>query len=455
MQRDIQIRFPSDLSGALAAALAETNAHHEPVVFGLATSASTASRDLALVRQLVIPPETAFVRTTGHGAQWSGAFNVELMNRCAEGSFGLIILHRHAGKRVRLSEDDRRSATQLIPYFRGVTPERFHGSIVIGDENVAGMIWSPRETDPTEKFEARFLEARIRTYSGSRRHELDVARLRHLPLGGDTLTKALLAVTKVAIVGLSGGGSQLAPQLAALGFGRIVAIDPQRFDSENRFSTDLPFERDLALRRFKVAVVKRLVSRINPHCTFRAIKAEVPSKSAVEALRDVDIVVGCVNNLQARADILEIAGRYGIPYVDIGFAMGVDDSVAEGMQLKSLAGNVFTVMPGGPCMWCSGFLTKEKLAKELGAPDRSYVKQRGSNGASEHAAMVVSFNGLLASSAVTEILQLVLGFNPGRTASLYRKYDGFTGEMYNWDLKKNPSCYHCTNIVNAGDPVWS
>lgn len=454
LRRNVQIRVPSNLATKLRAILSEQRIDHEPVVFGLATSAATSTRDLVLIRKLIVAPESSFIKTPSHGAKWTGTFNIELLNRCVEDSTGLVILHRHSGRNVGLSDDDRRSATTLIPYFQSAVPQRFHGSIVLGDDSAAGMVWSPNRRYPTESIEVRLLENQIHTYTQSP-VEQDFRQFRQIPLVHGAVAKSLLANTRIGIVGLSGGGSQLATQLAALGFGGIVVVDPQRFDSDNRLSTDAPRAFDLALRAFKTSVVKRQVLTINPKCSFRALRSNIPSEDVLAALRDVDILIGCVNSLCARADMLEIAGRYGIPYVDVGFNVGVDEEIETGPQITSLSGNVFTIVPGDACMWCTGFLTKRKLENEAGGQDRSYIRLKRAKKSSREAAMVVPFNGLLASSAVTEVLQLVVGFSPKRDASLYRKYDGFSGEVHNWELTRNPSCLHCGSVVHAGDPIWS
>jgi len=62
---------------------------------------------------------------------------------------------------------------------------------------------------------------------------------------------------------------------------------------------------------------------------------------------------------------------------------------------------------------------------------------------------------VLASSTATEVLQLVVGFNAERPGSLYRKYDGLSGELSNWGVQQNEDCWHCRNVVHAGDALWS
>jgi molybdopterin/thiamine biosynthesis adenylyltransferase len=336
------------------------------------------------------------------------------MNRCAEGKYGLIILHRHPTEKVELSGDDRQSATQLAHYFRSVVPERFHGSVVLGDHDAAAMFWHPESAAPIEDVEVRFLGSSIRSFPRPDGSAFDLQEFAQIPLLFGRVARSLMRGTVVAVIGLSGGGSQVVTQLAAMGFGGIVAVDSQRFDAENRLSTDAPRFFDLALRIPKVTVARRQVFAINPRCSFRGVRADIPSAIAVAALRDADIVVGCVNNLAARADILEIAGRYGIPYVDVGFTVRVNEDVAEDSQIAALSGNVFTIVPGGPCMWCSGFLTADKLTREAGGPNRSYLKRNRRTESKAEQPMVLPFNGTLASIGALEVLQLVLGFRPAQ-----------------------------------------
>jgi hypothetical protein len=455
LRRSVQIRIPGHLERELRKALRDMTLAREPVVFALASSSHTPRRDLVLVRELIKAPESAFIRDASHGARWTGGFNIELMNRCAADSLGVLIFHPHAGKSVRMSLDDLQSAATLIPYFQSVVPQRHHGSIVLGEDSIDGRVWASGSKTPTKETEVRFLGNYMQTLSGCSKNETDMAAFQRLPLADSVISREVLSRTALGIVGLSGGGSQLITQFAALGFERIVGVDSQRFDCGNRYSTDAPRAREIKSRKYKTSVAERHVLAINPKCSFEGVRVDIPSSKAIEALSDVDILVGCVNNLHARADILELAGRLGIPYVDVGFHVGVDCDSPVGNKLTSLSGNVFTIMPGGPCMWCTGFLTKEKLAKEAGGGNRSYIKNRGKNSAQLGEAFVLSFNGVLASTAVTEVLQLVLGFVSDRPASRYLKYDGFSGEIHEWQMKPDASCPHCNNVVHAGDPIWS
>src|SRR5208282_1740928 len=108
-----QFRVPQNCWRAIDTELRTTMLQHEPVLFALTSSAVIGDRNLILVREVIVPPESAFVKTRSHGAQWTAKYNLELLNRCLDGQYGLLILHRHPGGCVLMSPDDRDSAHRL------------------------------------------------------------------------------------------------------------------------------------------------------------------------------------------------------------------------------------------------------------------------------------------------------------------------------------------------------
>jgi hypothetical protein len=97
-----------------------------------------------------------------------------------------------------------------------------------------------------------------------------------------------------------------------------------------------------------------------------------------------------------------------------------ESAEASSSSLTGIAGNIFTALPGGRCLWCTGFISKEKLDLETGGRGRSYL--RTADGANVY---VAPFNGTLASEAAAEVLRLLVGTRRGTE---FRKiYDGFSG----------------------------
>jgi hypothetical protein len=445
----VQLRIPIDIAQRLLTALNLTGPR-EPVVFGLVTHAR-AGDEIIFLRDIRIPPETAFLPSAGHGARWSGAYMISLLNEAISSNSGLFIFHPHGGRRVRMSGDDETSARALLPKFELVCPARPHGSVVVGPDSADGLITLPRQQHLVRGLSIRQFTTRILDYplpGASMRERL---RFRGSPLLCGAISDELLHAVRIVVVGQSGGGTNASLQLAQHGVGQIFGIDDDIVEHGNLFS-GLGFSEDHVGRKaLKVDVVSEQIRRLGSRTRYQAVRARVPSPEAISILKSADIIVGCVNNLHSRADLQEMALRYAIPYVDIGLIL-IPDGTREKSDfppVRTISGNIFTYVPGGACMWCTEFLTDQKLSDETGGRGRPYLASL--DGAD---ARVVSFNGVLASQAVNEVLNLVLGFKHSDLKSAYWKFDGFSGSLTSWAIARNIHCDRCATYLSAGDPIW-
>jgi hypothetical protein len=67
---------------------------------------------------------------------------------------------------------------------------------------------------------------------------------------------------------------------------------------------------DLAIRRTKLAAIKRRIWWTNPHYRFTGISSRVPEQKPLEALKGADLIVGCVQLVPTfLKSLLDIASR--------------------------------------------------------------------------------------------------------------------------------------------------
>jgi hypothetical protein len=423
----------------------------EAVVFGLVTHAVTQGRELILVRDIRIPPKEAYLSSSGHGARWSGRYTIDLLNEAVALQCGLFIFHFHYGPSVRMSRDDISSANQLLPKFQLVIPDRPHGSIVLGADSTAGLILMPRSDQTNSHFTLRLLRDRIVDWPLHDAPPRERLRFQRQPLVRGQVMEAIIKGATVVVTGQSGGGTHVCLHLAQHGIGKIHGIDDDYVDDGNRVSGIGFSERDVAEGTEKIAALRKLIRRLTSSVKYSGLKKRVPEQLTLNVLKQADVIVGCVNNLHARADLQEIALRYAIPYIDIGLVISTDDTPTEEFPgIRAISGNIFTYIPGQACMWCTGFLSKEKLDGETGGRGRPYLESK--DGADAH---VLSFNGVLASQAVTDVLNLLLGFSRDAEQPVYRKYDGLEGTMRICDVRRNETCEACATYLAAGDPTWA
>lgn len=461
---EAELRVPADLGHALQEEVFGQG-RHEYVVLGLVAFAKLAGRETLLLRRIFTLPENQYVKAPGHGGAWRGTAMIPAIEAAVEGALGLVVFHAHPHDALpNLSGDDRRSASRLIPMFAARVPGRPHGSVVLSKGHAAGLIAMPSRPPSEVTLDVRWLGAsivhwRAQPAAAEGDDSLVFARQRLVVRDRGQLA---LAGARVAVVGLGGGGSHIAQQLAHLGVGELILVDADRVSRTDRHRLVGMTTFDLLLRRSKTRVIRRAVRRAGMGTRCQAVSERIPGPAAVAALASADVIVGCVDNLHARADLQELAWRFLIPYVDVGVSIrAIEEPEPHGPQV-SIGGNVLTLIPGGFCMWCAGFLSEEKLASELRGPTRSYFENR------EGEAQVVSLNGLVASQAVTEVLQLLTGFggiglrfadlaldgHPGAQRG-FRKLDGVRGTLQDWGASPRPDCAFCNSTLAAGVAPWT
>lgn len=443
MKEVVEVRIPAHLVKPLQDAMLPRNGR-ESAVFALASHTAWGNKILVLVRSIHTLSEEAYVSTAAHGAKWQGRAMVPLLNTALAGQYGIVLFHLHgeAGS-VRLSRDDRDSARQLLATFHNIVSGRTHASVVIGLETASALVSLPQTGRLIEgALKVRLLGPVIKdltVLTGTKAQPIH--HRQQLLIGSDGQRR--LATLGVGVVGLSGGGGHIVQQLTHAGVGRIVGIDCDRAEASNRGRVIGLRRWQAFLRRPKVDVMSRMVRGINGKVEFERVPYNIPDQRAIEAVKGCDVIVGAVDNYQARADLQDLSSRYLIPYVDIGLLIQSTDT--KGDQ-ATIGGHVITSVPGLRCLWCCGCLTQDRLDAETAGRPRSYFE------GTREQAQVVSLNGVLASQAVNEVLQLVTGYAPERADATFLKYDGLEGTLNRW--KVSGTCEKCMREVGCGDPVW-
>ena len=460
MSRPVELRIPFRLGEVLQEHIYRQGPH-EHVIFGLVSHSTRGNSTLLLLRDLIPLRESDYIPNVEHGASWRGSAMFPIMEAAMERGLGILIFHAHdhAGLPA-LSRDDLQSAHKLIPMFRKRVATRPHGTVVFSRTHAAGLVWLPNSERPRPLHAARWFGSAIIDFDCASKPSQassiaeEFAR-QALLLGKEGQTT--INTSTVAIVGAGGGGSHVIQQLLYAGVGRLIAIDPDVYENSNRHRLVCAERKHLG--HPKVDIFHRLAKRIGLGGRVHRVRAAIPDSEAIKALLKADVIVGCVDTLFTRADIQEIASRYLIPYVDIGTTIRpIPDAAGHGSRVV-VSGNVFSFIPGSFCMWCSGFLSDEKLKQEQNGPTRGYFEKNN------HEAQVISFNGLVASQAVTEVLQLLTGFRGAGLSAAdlevtgsgvfrgYKKFDGVAGTLTEWGGVRRPNCPHCKDNLAAGDVI--
>lgn len=241
---------------------------------------------------------------------------------------------------------------------------------------------------------------------------------------------------RIAIVGLSGGGSHIVQQLAHIGFLRYVLCDPQTIEDSNLHRLVGGRAHDVRDGTAKVDIAARVVRDVRPEAQVTAIRNIWQNRT--EALRNADLIFGCVDTFGARRELEVLSRRYCIPYIDIG----MDVTTIEGHPPR-MAGQVVLSAPDGPCMFCMGYLTETLLTRE--------AAKYGDVGGRPQ---VVWANGVLASTAVGIALDMLTGWTGVQEQARFLSFDGNSGTLQpdpRWTYRTMSVCPHYP-ASDLGDP---
>lgn len=248
----------------------------------------------------------------------------------------------------------------------------------------------------------------------------------------------ILHKTNVAIVGLGGGGSHIAQQLAHLGVGNFLLLDADRIEDTNLNRLVGGRASDVKRKLRKVSIAKRLIKTVNPKATVDAKPTNWQEQTKL--LQECDIAFGCIDSLIARSELETFARRCMVPLIDIGMDV---HQLEDGFMIT---GQVALSMPGLACLRCMGLLNEQALKKE--------AELYGKAGARPQ---VIWPNGALASTAVGIFMQLTTPWQSSQSPPLLMEYDGNTQTVT--ASSKIPyfpkTCAHFAEIGNLGDPFWS
>ena len=157
-----------------------------------------------------------------------------MIRRAKDERLVYLAIHNHGGTTsVGFSGPDLASHERGYPTLLDLSKQPV-GALVLAEQAVAGDIWLP-DGNRVELARTIVIGSRLEVLTPEPDHSEPVvaARYHRQSLLFGPSGQAILARTKVAIVGAGGVGMLLVQALSHLGVGHLVVIDPERVDSTN------------------------------------------------------------------------------------------------------------------------------------------------------------------------------------------------------------------------------
>ena len=149
----------------------------------------------------------------------------------------------------------------------------------------------------------------------------------------------VLAGAAVGLVGVGGIGAPGAVQLARLGVGRLMLLDPDICEPSNLSRTFVRSD----IGKYKVHAVRDEIARCGLDSEVLAFAGDVEYDLSWGMVSQLDVLVGALDNRAARVGLNKAAWRAGVPVVD---------TAQDGETLTALA-RVILPAAAGACYQCT------------------------------------------------------------------------------------------------------
>jgi len=351
-----------------------------------------------------IPYDECQVRTADR-VTWSTKRLIPLLEEATRRDLAILKIHSHPGGYPQFSSIDDESDADLFNSVFGWTDSAFpHASAVMlpdgtmfGRAAMADGSFQPLDSILVPSDDIHFW---IPANAG----RVAAFAQRHAQLFGAGTTSRLRHMA-AAVIGCSGTGSPLIEQLARLGFGRLVLIDPDFIEERNLNRIVNAWREHAYLKRPKVEAMARAIAAMGFGTEVEIIHADLATPAAVKAVASCDVAFGCMDGVEGRHLLNRLCAHYLLPYFDAGVRLDADGKGG----INEACGAVHYLRPDGSTLQDRNVYTPAQLkAAGLRRTDpkayRDQVRAGYLHGVAEDRPAVISINMQMAAIAVNEFL---------------------------------------------------
>lgn len=148
-----------------------------------------------------------------------------------------------------------------------------------------------------------------------------------------------IATARVLVVGAGAIGNEVLKNLALLGFGRVLIVDFDTIEDSNLARSVLFRASDLGRSKAEVAAAR--MREINPDTGVAWSTASIIDGVGLGVFRRMNLVIGALDNREARLAVSRACWKVGVPFIDTGI-QAIDGQV-----------RVFDPRVNSPCYECT------------------------------------------------------------------------------------------------------
>ena len=228
-----------------------------------------------------------------------------------------------------------------------------------------------------------------------------------------------VSAAHVMVVGCGALGNEVLKNLVLMGVTHIVVVDFDIVEMGNLTRSVLFSKSDAERKRLKVEVVAERLQQMNDAVEVTAICGDIAYDVGLGLIRQMNVVIGCVDSRWARFCINRLCMRAGIPWVDGG--------------IDGLEGTVRVFAPGKNCYACNlGPEGLKDLARRM--PCSGIIRRQEQTGSAPTTSVIASIIGAI---EVQEALKIIITGVRRQESGVRRQGDGemtsLCGKMLYYD----------------------
>lgn len=255
----------------------------------------------------------------------------------------------------------------------------------------------------------------------------------------------MLARLTIGLIGCGGVGALVAENLARLGVGGLVLVDPDALADTNlnRWLAAAPSQ----IGQAKAKLLRRRLQKQTPWVDVRAVAADALAPRVLRHLLDCDVLIAAVDNDAARLWANRLALQYLLPLFDVGV-------MVQTQPVVDFAYRIVPVVPGvTACLECSGLamLNGLEIAKSLDGATRAVRPQAGYvEGQDVAAPSVMGINSVAAGSLCLEVLSYLCGYQQRPAVKIARWRTARTTVVQPTEHLPGAHCVACADLRGRG-----
>jgi len=378
----------------------------EAVAFALCGHRAGAEIHRLLVREIFCVPHEKCILRTADQIKWPTEILPPLLDKASKRELSLLKIHSHPTGLAEFSPvDDNADDVLFVAVHTWVDGVHPHASaIMLPDGSIFGRAITVDSNSLPLSFVNIVGDDLVYWYADGIRNAIpEFAQSHGQAFGSATFDK--LNRLRIAVVGCSGTGSPVIEQLARLGVGHLLLVDPDHVEKRNlnRILNATATDADKGTK--KVDVMARAIDAMGLGTTVQTFSMHLCDPEIVKAVAECDVIFGCMDGLSGRQLLNRLATFYSIPYFDVGVKLEADGKGS----VDQVIGTVHYFKPGQSSFLSRGVFTQQMLSAEsIKKTDPVHygelLESKYIKGVQENRLAVISVNMLFAALAVNEFL---------------------------------------------------